>query len=193
MTPSTRTRAANQARQQHIQTKLMAIKEALRIMQRERTPITYPAVARRADVSRSFLYQNPDARTLMETALATAGDQRGQDRASRDAQIEASWRERALNAEDALSMAHREIGTQRDRIGLLLGQIRDLEADYTEQAAQRIATQNADLKRQVSDLSQKNRNLEEKLAASRSNNRFLDKRIADLEARLLEDPATIPE
>ncbi|MEU7897660.1 hypothetical protein AB0B45_32985 [Nonomuraea sp. NPDC049152] len=114
-------------------------------------------------------------------------------RASHDAQIEASWRERALNAEGALSTAHREIDTQRDRIGLLLGQIRDLEADYTEQAAQRIATQNADLKRQVSDLSPANRNLEEKLALSRSNSRFRDKRIADLEARQLEDLATIPE
>ncbi|MFC4115077.1 DUF6262 family protein [Nonomuraea zeae] len=95
----TRTLAANQARQQRIQTKLMAIEEALRVMHRERAPITYPAVARRADVSRSFLYQNPDAKTLMETALATTGNQRSQDRARGDATIEASWRERALNAE----------------------------------------------------------------------------------------------
>ncbi|GAA0956700.1 hypothetical protein GCM10009550_42970 [Actinocorallia libanotica] len=145
----------------------------------ERALVTYPAVARRAAVSRSFLYQNPDAQTLMQAALEATGTQRREDQAAHHAQIEASWRERALNAEEALKTAHHEIGTQRERIGLLLGQIRDLETDYAQDAAQRIATQNSDLKRKISDLAQTNRNIEEKLAASRSNNRFLDKRIAD--------------
>jgi hypothetical protein len=45
--------------------------------------------------------------------------------ADQDDEREAAWRERALNAEDALKAAHAEILTQRTRIGELLGQIRD--------------------------------------------------------------------
>jgi hypothetical protein len=36
----------------------------------------------------------------------------------------------------------------------------------------------------------RNRTLEERLQAARSKARFLDKRIADLEARILQQPAT---
>ena len=35
-----------------------------------------------------------------------------------------TWRDRALNAEEAIKTAHTEILTQRTRIGELLGQIR---------------------------------------------------------------------
>jgi len=183
MTPS-RTRAANQARQQATARKLHDIEQTLRKMRREHAPITYPAVAIRSGVSRTFLYQNPDANALMAKAIVTVDDQRRQGRASQDAQIEASWRERALNAEDALRAAHGEVGTQRDRIAVLLGQIRDLEATYAEETAQRIATQNTALKRQIQELSQENRSLQEKLRAARDNSRFADRRVAQLEAEL---------
>ncbi|MEU2778410.1 hypothetical protein ABZ646_37405 [Streptomyces sp. NPDC007162] len=42
-----------------------------------------------------------------------------------DDEREATWRERALNAEDALKTTQSDILTQRTRIGELLGQIRD--------------------------------------------------------------------
>jgi chaperonin cofactor prefoldin len=45
---------------------------------------------------------------------------------------------------------------------------------------------NTTLKQLTRQLAEHNRALEEKLHAARSNNRFLDKRIADLEAELLE-------
>lgn len=187
-----RTLAANQARRAGTHEKLQRIKDALRDMGRQQLPVTYPETARRAGVSRTFLYENADAKALMAAAITAAGSRSRQTRAGEDQQTEASWRERALNAESAPTAAHTEIRTQRERIGLLLGQIRDLESEYAEDAVQRVATENTTLKQRARQLAHDNRGLEEKLQAARSNNRFLDKRIADLEARLLERSDTLP-
>jgi hypothetical protein len=176
--------AANQARRLATQDKLQRIREALQRLRRDQAQVTYPAVAQRAGVSRTFLYQNADARALMAGAITTRAADRRQLQAGQEAQAEASWRERALNAEDALKVARSEIRTQRERIGLLLGQIRDLEASYDEDTTQRVAAENTTLRQRARQLAQDNRALEEKLQAARSNNRFLDKRIADLEAEL---------
>ncbi|MGI5239277.1 hypothetical protein [Dactylosporangium sp. CA-139066] len=81
----------------------------VRTMRRERTHDHLPAVARRADVSRTFLYQNSDAKYMVTTAIIASGDQRRQTRAAIDAQIEAPWHQRALNAEDASRAAYIEI------------------------------------------------------------------------------------
>jgi hypothetical protein len=91
---------------------------------------------------------------------------------------------RSQTAEDALKAAHAEIRAQRARIGQLLGQLRDTERDLSQDAIQRITTENTTLKQRVRQLSQENRALEERLQASRSNNRFADRRIAQLEAQL---------
>ncbi|ETA01217.1 hypothetical protein CcI156_17650 [Frankia sp. CcI156] len=181
-----RTTAANQARQQATRDKLTRVEATLRTLRRERIPITYPAVARRAGVSRTFLYQNTDANKLMTTAIAASGDQRRRTQEAHDAQVEASWHQRALNAEDAIKVAYAEIDTQRERISILLGQLRDLHAEYTEGTAQRLAEENGALKQRVRQLADGNRSLEQKLHAARSNNRFLDKRLADLEAELVD-------
>ncbi|MEU4526536.1 hypothetical protein AB0F52_48400 [Amycolatopsis sp. NPDC024027] len=101
-----------------------------------------------------------------------------------------TWRERTLNAEDALKTANAEILNQRTRIGELLGQIRDLQAEWTEEAIQRITTENTTLKQRVRQLTADNRTLEERLTAARSNLRFQDRRVADLEAKLVE-PTTL--
>jgi chromosome segregation ATPase len=119
-------------------------------------------------------------------AGAQATSQRVREQADHADQQEASWRERALNAEDALKAAHAEIRAQRTRIGELMGQVRDLEAEWTEEAIQRITTENTTLKQRVRQLSQDNRSLEERLKAARSNLRFQDRRLADLEAQLAD-------
>jgi hypothetical protein len=62
--------------------------------------------------------------------------------------------------------------------------IRDLEGTYDEEAALATATQNTIFKQQVRELAQENRSLQEKLKSARDNNRFADRRIAQLEARL---------
>lgn len=181
-----RTAAAVAARRHSTQAALARIRDALTRMRREKTPVTVAAVSRRAGVSRTFLYSNPEARALLAGAAAGTQARTAQDLPGRDAGQEAAWRERALNAEDALKTAHAEIVRQRERIGELLGQVRDLEADWTQDAIQRITTENTTLKQRVRQLTADNRTLDERLKAARSNLRFQDRRVADLEAQLLD-------
>jgi len=188
-TPATpQTAAAIAARRARTAEMLHHVRDTVQRMRREKTPVTYQVVARRAGVSRTFLYQNPDARALVAQAAAQVTGQRMHEQAVQADQQEASWRERALNAEDALKTAHAEIRTQRTRIGELMGQIRDLEAEWTQEAIQRITTENTTLKQRVRQLTQDNRALEERLRAARSNLRFQDRRLADLEAQLASPP-----
>jgi AcrR family transcriptional regulator len=154
-------------------------------MQRRRLPVTYPAIAARAGVSRTSLCDNPAARDLLSAAITRASGQRQQDVANRDAQAEASWQQWALNAEQALKTAHDEIRAQRARIGELLGQLRDTQREHDTDDVERLTAENATLKQRLRDLSASSCTLEGRLQAARSNNRFLDKRIADLEAQLL--------
>jgi chromosome segregation ATPase len=157
-------------------------------MRRQKIPISVAAVGRRARVSRTFLYSNPQARSALADAQADTQVRHVQEPADQDTGREATWRERALNAEDALKAAHAEIVQQRDRIGELLGQIRDLEAEWTHASIQRITTENTTLKQRVRQLTTDNRTFDERLKAARSNLRFQDRRIADLEAQLTGPP-----
>ena len=183
-----RTAAALEARRRATQQKVQQVRDAITELSRGKAPVTYLAVARRAAVSRTFLYENPDARALAGAAMTKTADASQPIKAQAGAatQQEANWRERALNAEDALKAAHAEIRTQRTRIGQLLGQIRDLEHDLSPEAAQRLATENTTLKQRVRQLNHDNKTLEDRLEAARSNNRFADRRIAQLEAQLTE-------
>ena len=66
--------------------------DAIAQLRRSKTPVSYPEVARRAAVSRTFLYENPDARTLVGEAIAKTVGQQIQARAGTVAQQEAAWR-----------------------------------------------------------------------------------------------------
>jgi hypothetical protein len=181
-----RTAAAIKARRRATGEKLQHVSDAITWLRRHKAPVTYPAVARRAGVSRTFLYDNPDARALMAAAGIAHAAQQQHDQAEQESQAQASWRERALNAEGALKAAHAEIRSQRTRIGQLLGQVRDAEHHVTPETLQRITTENTTLKQRVRELTSGNRTLEERLQAARSNNRFADRRIAQLEAQITE-------
>jgi hypothetical protein len=85
--------------------------------------------------------------------------------------------------------AHAEIGAQRSRIGELLGRVRDLEDEWTQDAGQRITSENTTLKQRVRQLTADNRTLDERLKAAGSNLRFQDRRIVDLEVRLIDESA----
>lgn len=181
--------AARAARRRSTEAAVQRVHDAITRLRREKARISVAAVGRRADVSRTFLYDNPEARAAITEAMAEAGEQRRQLLADQDDEQEATWRERALNAEDALKATNAEILAQRTRIGQLLGQIRDLEAEWTEAAIQRITTENTTLKQRVRQLTTDNRTLDERLTAARSNLRFQDRRIADLEAQIATPPA----
>ncbi|MBP5935462.1 DUF6262 family protein [Streptomyces acidiscabies] len=182
--PEPRTAAALAARRRKTEAALERIHDAIARIRREKAQVSVAAVARRADVSRTFLYDNPDARAAIASAMAEAGERRSGMLVEQDTERQATWRERALNAEEAIKGAHAEIRIQRTRIGELLGQIRDLEAEWTEEAIQRITTENTTLKQRVRQLTADNRTLDERLKAARSNLRFQDRRVADLEAQL---------
>ncbi|WP_434598932.1 DUF6262 family protein [Streptomyces sp. A5-4] len=182
--PDPRTAAALTARRRSTDAALGRVRDAIARLRREKTQVSVSAVARRANVSRTFLYGHPDARAAVAAAMAEAGERRTQMVTDQDEAREATWRERALNAEDALEAAHAEILTQRTRIGELLGQVRDLEAEWTQEAIQRITTENTALKQRVRQLTADNRSFDERLQAARSNLRFQDRRVADLEAQI---------
>jgi hypothetical protein len=184
--PEPRTAAALAARRRKTETALQRVHEAITRLRREKAQVSVAAVARRANVSRTFLYDNTEARTAVATAMAEAGERRSQMLTEQGDKREATWRERALNAEDALKAAQIEILAQRTRIGELLGQIRDLEAEWTEETIQQTTTENTTLKQRVRQLTTDNRTLDERLKAARSNLRFQDRRVADLEAQLAD-------
>jgi chromosome segregation ATPase len=185
-----RTAAATDARRRSAQAAIRRVHDALRQVRREKAQPSVAAIARRAGVSRSFIYDNPEARAAVAAALAEVGERRVQLIAGQDDEREATWRERALNAEDGLKAAHAEILAQRARIGELLGQVRDLEAEWTKEAIARITTENTTLKQRVRQLTTDTRTLEERLQAARSNNRFADRRIAQLEAEIATPPGS---
>lgn len=180
---ATRTKAAIQARRNNTEQMLQRVRDALRQMRRDHIPAQTAMVARRAEVSRTFLYQNEQARKLLadadRPAAATAFRRH-------DAGQGGPWKDRALNAEDALKAAYAEISSQRDQIGKLLGRIRDLEIDLPADAVERINAENRTLRLQNRKLTTDNQQLTERIKAARDNNRFLDTRIARLEADLAE-------
>jgi uncharacterized coiled-coil protein SlyX len=182
--PARNTAAANEARRAATTTLIIQVEHALKQLAREQSTITVANTARRAGVSRTFLYQNADARALVERYADKAAIAKTRAKSAQDLDAQATWRERARNAEDALAAAHREISGQRDTMADLLGRIRDLESDIPKDSAQRLITENRTLKHQVRQLSEAKDRLQERLTSARDNNRFLDNRIADLEAQL---------
>jgi predicted RNase H-like nuclease (RuvC/YqgF family) len=67
-----------------------------------------------------------------------------------------------------------------------MGQIRDFDQMVLGESVQKLVTENTTLKHRVHQLTQEHRTLQERLEGARSNLRFADKRIAALEAQLLE-------
>ncbi|MFE2940756.1 DUF6262 family protein [Streptomyces sp. NPDC059255] len=184
--PAPRTARALQARHERSQEKVKQIGETLDRMLKTRAAITVAAVAREAGVSRTFLYENAEAGALVERAVLKASGRRVEDRQAAQATIDAAWKERALNAEEALKGAQTEILAQRRHIGELLGQVRDLSTPWQEQDIVRITTEHAALTRKVQELNYEKRSLQERLTASRDNARFTDRRISELEAEAIE-------
>ena len=179
-----RTAAALAARRRTTEAALQRAHDAIARLRREKTQVSVAAVSRRADVSRTFLYDNPEARAAIAAAMAEAGEHRSRTLADQDDEREATWRERALNAEDALKAAHTEILAQRTRIGELLGQIRDMEAEWTEEAIQRITTENATLKQRVRQTDRRQPHPRRAAQGRPLQPALPDRRVADLEAQL---------
>lgn len=180
------TAAATAARQEQTRQKIAQVETAIAQLRRERGRLTVRAIAARASVSATFLYENSQARSRVQAAIADSRSRHDQSAVETHERIEATWRERALNAEAELTRAQKEIFTQRHRIGELMGRLRDLDQTVPGESVQALVSENTSLKHRVQQLTREHRLLQERLEGSRSNLRFADKRIADLEAQLLE-------
>lgn len=180
------TAAAIAARRQQTQDKLTRVSKAISQLRHERGQPKIRDVAARAGVSTSFLYANTEARSLLQAGLAADQHQRERETLAAHVLAEATWRERALNAEAELGRTQKEVFAQRQSIGDLMGQLRDLDRTVPGESVQHLSTENATLKRRVDQLAQEHRALRERLEGARSNLRFAEKRIADLEMQLLE-------
>ena len=186
-----RTAAALAARRRNTQAALERVHDAITRLRREKTPVSVAAVARRADVSRTFLYTNADAKTAVADAIREARDQRGRTarrgRTTRGRRPGANGRStpRTRSRPPTPRSSPSAPGSVNSSAS-----IRDLEAEWTQDAIQRITTENTTLKQRVRQLTADNRTLDERLKAARSNLRFQDRRIADLEARVA-DPRTV--
>src|SRR5277367_6437480 len=101
-----RTAAALATRRRNTQAALGRVRDTIARLRREKAPITVAVVARRAGVSRTFLYTNPDAKTAVAEAIRQTGNQQHRLAVETDNARKSTWRERALNAEDALKTAH---------------------------------------------------------------------------------------
>ena len=182
-----RTTAATEARRRASAKALERLEMVLRQDANAAAQLPLAEIARRANVSRTFLYQNAQARSLLSDRPKP--DLRARPHTGADEP--AIWRERALNAEHELRRVHDEVLTQRRRIGELIGQLRDLEQDLPPDGVQALIGQNHTLRVEVERLRQQSHSLEERLASSRDNNRFLDRRLAALEAQIAEFPTNV--
>ncbi|MER6718574.1 hypothetical protein [Streptomyces halstedii] len=166
--------------------KITRVEKAITQLRREHGRLAVRAIAERADVSPTFLYENPGARALVQQAVADSKSRHDRRTGEKHEQIEASWRERALNAEAELTRTQNEVLVQRQRIGELMGQLRDIDGMVPGESVQHLTTQNTTLKRRLQQLTLEHRKLQERLEGARTNLRFFDKRIANLEVQLLE-------
>lgn len=186
------TTAAIAARRQQTKDKIIRVERAIGQLRRERGRLAVRAIAERADVSATFLYENPEARALVQQAVTDSKSRHDRRTGEKHEQIEASWRERALNAEAELTRTQNEVLTQRQRIGELMGQLRDIDQMVPGESVQQLTTANTTLKRRLQQVTQEHRKLQERLEGARTNLRFADKRIADLEAQVLELQQALP-
>ncbi|MFE9069225.1 DUF6262 family protein [Streptomyces violaceusniger] len=116
MKPSN-TAASIAARRTQTKGKLDRVATAIGQLRRDRGRVTVRAIAQRADVSATFLYENADARALVQNAVAESRTRRDAAGQAEHDRIEANWRERALNAEAELTRTQKEVLVQRQRIG----------------------------------------------------------------------------
>ncbi|MCQ1579715.1 DUF6262 family protein [Streptomyces parvus] len=161
--------AAIAARRRQTEEKLAQAEAAISRLRRERGRLTVRAVAERAAVSATFLYENPDARTLVKNAVTSSDSRHDQLAQAEHQRIEASWRERALNAEEELPRTQKEVFAQRQQIGELMGQIRDFDRMVPGESLQALTVENTTLKRRTQQLTQEHRKLQERLEGARTN------------------------
>jgi chromosome segregation ATPase len=176
--------ALSRARRHDSRTKRQRAADALSAMEQSGEPITFPAVARRAGVSVSLLYADPD----LSSRIATARDrqrQAGTDRAwrlpARSLVTEQSLRAELANTKERARRLADEVTVLRQRLSRHLGAAGDAargEAispllEQLEQRAAELESDNHRHRQRIAQLEAEARELAETLDAARAMNREL--------------------
>ena len=149
--------------------KVAAVEKAVKTLGRTGAPITRAGVAQLAGVSRSFTYENDKARAIITEARART-QARVSDRVEiMTAQQEASWRERALNAEDQIRTLHSELTTQRRLVADLMGQLRQPDGTWVQDDRDRLQETNEHLVTERDQLAKDRNQLQRRLDGARAN------------------------
>ena len=158
--------------------------EALAAMTRSGEPISFPAVARRAEVSVTLLYADAE----LARAIATVRErqrQAGRDRAwrlpARALVTEQSLRVDLANAKEQVRRLTEEVGLLRERLTRDLGANADLARgridgsllDQLERRSAELEAENTSLRPRIAALESELHDLGEDLQAARSMNREL--------------------
>jgi hypothetical protein len=104
------------------------VQGALRELDREGAAVTFAAVAKRARVSRVFLYEHPELRAQIE-ALRAAQAAAPARLPVRQRASDASLRSRLRAALDENQRQRDEIAALREELALAHGRVRELELD----------------------------------------------------------------
>jgi hypothetical protein len=130
---------------------------------------------------RSFTYQNETANSVITSAQSRSRPQQAGRVETMTAQQEASWRERALNAEEQIRNHGRELGKHRQLVADPMGQLRDPDGTWLEHDRNRLRDENERLLIQRNQLLADQSELHRKLAGARSNvSRLASVRVTDL-------------
>jgi hypothetical protein len=167
--PRLRPERAIDARRQASADKLAAVGKVVRQLGRTGVPITVSAVHRLAGVSRSFAYENEEARALIVAAQVRSQAVVSGRVETLTAQQEASWRERALNAEDHARDLRQEVATQRRLVSELTGRLREPDGTWIERDRDRLREANELLLSERNSLLKERNELQRRLGGARAN------------------------
>ena len=184
-TPEAKTRPrpeqAIDARRREATTKVASVEKAVKLLGRTGAPITRSAVAQLAGVSRSFTYENDQARALIAAAQTRTLARAETRPETLTAQQEASWRERALNAEDQMRKLRQELATQHRLVGDLMGQLREPDGTWVEHDRDRLRQENELLRSERNQVLRERDELQRRLDAARANvSRLSERRVTEL-------------
>lgn len=172
--------AAIEARKKDTRTKLANVDQALkRLLKQKVTEIDKSHLAALAGCSRTFLYQNKDARQLVAQAETRMKAAPLKDAPPSDSVDEANWRERALFAEQQLRTFREKNSSLSRTVADLLGQLRDPDGTWVEDDREQLRQQNETLRAALAEERLVRSEAERRLEASRSNVRHLRQKEAD--------------
>ena len=157
------------ARRRDAAAKAKAVEKVVKTLSRTGAPITRAAVARLAGVSRSFTYENEAAHAIVTEAQARSQAKADGRTEAITAQQEASWRERALNAEDQIRALRRDLYTERRLVADLIGQLREPDGTWIEHDRDRLRAENQQLLAERNQLLRERDALQRKLDSARAN------------------------